>query len=77
MFSENETAEQVVSRVHTQIHELFSELGIIGTLANLHRLALDESASKDECNDLIMGAYRTLYLGAGMVHYRVLRATQD
>lgn len=76
-FRKKETTEEIVARVHAQTLELFSSLGIIDLLGRMHKTALEGGASDEECNDLVMGAYRTLYLAAGLARDRVLRETKD
>lgn len=76
-FKKKKTTEDIISTAHTQTHDLFSTLGIVRNLAMLHKLALEGEASDEECNDLVMGAYRTLYLAAGVAKHRAQDESKD
>lgn len=57
--------------------EVFSQLHVVQTLALMHREAITTGVSVDEGNDLVMGAYRTLFLAAGLARHRMIRETLD
>ena len=77
LFRKKETEKEIADRIHIATQSLFSTIGAVPTLAAMHKEVLDGGASADECNDLAIGAYRTLYLAAGLAHYRMTMETGD
>ena len=71
----DETKEDIANRIHIETQNIFSEIGAIRTLAFMHREVIAGRASSSECNDLAIGAYRTMYLAAGVAHYRMTLET--
>ena len=76
-FKKKESPAKIADRIQVETQELFKEIGIIPTLAEMHKAALHGHCSDSECNDLALGAYRTLILAAGVVRYRMIRETGD
>lgn len=77
IFKKKETGKDISERIHITTQSLFSEIGAVPTLAAMHKAALAGAATESECNDLAIGAYRTLYLAAGVAHYRMIIETGD
>lgn len=76
-FKKKENPNEIASRIHGETLNLFKEIGILHTLAVMHRAALQGQVSDSECNDLALGAYRTLILAAGVARYRMIQETGD
>ena len=76
-FKKKEGPTEIANRVHVETLDLFKEIGILPTLAVMHRAALHGQVSDSECNDLALGAYRTLILATGVVRYRMIQETGD
>ena len=76
-FNKEETQGDICSRIYIETLELFSTLTINKNLADMHRFALSAECSESDRNDLVMGAYRTLFLFAGLAKYRMARELQD
>lgn len=68
---------EIADRVHIETQDLFKEIGAIPTLAKIHKAAIHGQCSDSECNDLALGAYRTLILAAGVARYRMIQETGD
>lgn len=51
---------------HAKALEILKEIGALKTLALLHKEALLGNVSDSEINDLVLGAYRTVTIGAGI-----------
>lgn len=66
LFGKKETDAEAEDRIYSQVHENFRTLGVLQALAHLHRLCLDGETTAEECNDLVMGAYRTTFIAAGL-----------
>ncbi|WP_028995226.1 hypothetical protein [Azonexus hydrophilus] len=77
LFRKKKSVDECMVEAHVETHAIFTELTILETLAYMHRLVLEGQASPEECNDLLLGAYRTLYLAAGVGRWRLLRKTKD
>ncbi len=75
--SEEETQDDICNRIYVETLEVFSTLTVIKSLADMHRFALSGECSESERNDLVMGAYRTLFLAAGLAKHRMARELQD
>lgn len=69
--------EEHMEDAHVETLTIFSDLKIIEALASLHLQVLNGRASPDECNDLLLGAYRTLYLAASVGRCRLMRKIND
>lgn len=76
-FKKAESPDAIASRVYVETLEALSTLKIIPTLAEMHKHAASGECSVSDCNDLVMGAYRTLFLAAGLARYRMAREMQD
>lgn len=76
-FKKSNTPRDIAESTYTDTIGIFSELNIVQTLAMMHREALTTGISAEDGNDLVMGAYRTLFLAAGLAKYRVVREMQD
>lgn len=72
-----ETSAQITNRIYIETLEVFSMLQITKNLAVMHQQAMSGKCSDADCNDLIMGAYRTLFLAAGLAKYKMAREMQD
>ena len=71
-----ESPDEIVNRVYVETLEVFSVLEIIRNLAAMHRSAMSGECSDSDRNNLILGAYRTLFLAAGLGRYRMARELQ-
>jgi hypothetical protein len=76
-FKKKEGPREIADRIHVATQDLFKEIGATPTLAEMHKAALHGKLSENECNDLALGAYRTLILAAGVARYRMIQATGD
>lgn len=72
-----ETPDEIANRIYVETLEVFSMLKIIQHLADMHRYALSDACSDSDRNDLVMGAYRTMFLAAGLAKYRMTRELQE
>jgi hypothetical protein len=66
LFRRKETDAEIEQRIHVTVQEKLSEIGVLQALAHLHLLCLQGDADDAECNDLVIGAYRTLFIAAGL-----------
>lgn len=77
IFKKKGSPNEIADRIHLATQDLFKDIGAIPALAVMHKAALHGEVSDDDCNDLALGAYRTLTLAAGVVHYRMILETGD
>lgn len=75
--SHEETQDEICNRIYLDTQEVFSTLTIIKNLADMHLFAMSAESSETDRNQLVMGAYRTLFLAAGLAKHRAARELLD
>lgn len=72
-----DSAVRTAEQVYVEVIAVFSQLNILRALALMQREAVSTGVSASDGNDLVMGAYRTLFLAAGLARHRMIRETLD
>ncbi len=76
-FKKKKTPTELADHIYAEVLETLTQLRIFESLAYLHREALTSNITANEGNDLVMGAYRTMFLAAGLARQKAQSAALD